>query len=188
VPLSQFLCPRRTPNSAGGHEARASTPCQDNAAATHMAPICWWMLDLPPFTYPLVPRLHGRCRQCKCCFGLSTPNSPAKSLHPAVCREVDAFPEALPHLGTHCLIPSVPKGANFFSKHPESLVSLVGIRPCTQASFLRSPRDPECQSLEPSTKPTPTPVKCKVWSPHGPWKTLSLENVGFCPCSFCLMG
>lgn len=163
MPLPRFLCPTRTPNSAGGREARASAPCQDSAAAAHMAPICWWMLDLPPFTYSLVPRLPCRCRQCKHCFRLSTPNSPAKSLHHAVCGGgVDAFPEALSHLGTQCLTPPVPEGANFFNKHPESLVSVVGIRPCIQASCLRSPRDPECQSREPSTEPTPTPVKCNV--------------------------
>lgn len=48
---------------------------------------------------------------------------------------MDVLPKALSHLGTHCLIPPAPESASFFSKHPDSLVSLLGIRPCTQVAY-----------------------------------------------------
>lgn len=46
-----------------------------------------------------------------------------------------------------------------------SLVSLAGIRPCTQADWLWTPGDPKCQSLEPSTGPNPNgKTQCPQWA------------------------
>lgn len=186
MPFPQLVWPIGTPNSTGGHGAQASTPCPAQCSCCSHGPDCWWMLVLPPFSYPLAPGYmigasHG------CCWGPS--GSPCPTLLPrasatwSVEEEWVSFLKHSPHL----------EAIVWFHQHPRVLISsasilkawcLVGIRPCTQAGCLWSPRDLKCQSLDPSTGPTPT-HKCSVYSEPGvlkaPEKSSGLRMQGLVP-------
>lgn len=122
-----------------------------------------------------------------CCWGPS--GSPCPTLLPrasatwSVEEEWVSFLKHSPHL----------EAIVWFHQHPRVLISsasilkawcLVGIRPCTQAGCLWSPRDLKCQSLDPSTGPTPT-HKCSVYSEPGvlkaPEKSSGLRMQGLVP-------